>query len=145
MKFPERWNGCDLLLKDLNKEGVEYLIIGSMAKSHYRSLVSVGDMDVLINPTPENATKVKPALDSVVCRISGGSPANCTAENLAQPGQQICLGRDYKDHLNVDLFLAMRRFDFRKAFSRSIVVEVVRGIPARIASEGDLKILDLLR
>ena len=27
MKFPERWNGCDLLLKDLNKEGVEYLIM----------------------------------------------------------------------------------------------------------------------
>ena len=142
MKFPERWNGCDLLLKDLNKEGVEYLIIGSMAKSHYRSLASVGDMDVLINPTPENATKVKPALDAVMCRIHGGALANCTVEGLAKPGQHLRLGGNYKDHLNVDLFTAKREFDFCEAFSRSIAVEVVRGIPARIASEVDLKTLD---
>ena len=86
MKFPEPWNGCDLLLKDLNKEGVEYLMVGSMAESHYRSLARVGDMDVLINSTPENATKVKPALDSVVWRIYG-SPSRCTAEDLAEPGK----------------------------------------------------------
>ena len=54
------------------------------------------------------------------------------------------LGRNYKDYLNVDLFTAKREFDFREAFSRSIVVKVVHGIPARIASESDLKILDSL-
>ena len=57
MKFPEPWTeNCSDLLRVFNKEGVEYLLIGSMAESHYRSLANVGDMDVLINPTPENAT-----------------------------------------------------------------------------------------
>ena len=142
MKFPKPWTeNCADLLRAFNKEGVEYLLIGSMAESHYRSLASVGDMDVLINPTPENATKVKPALDAVMCRIHDGALANCTAEDLAKPGQQLYLGRDYKRYLNVDLFTAKREFDFREAFSRSIAVEVVDGIPSRIASEGDLKIL----
>ena len=142
MKLPESWTeNCADLLRAFNKEGVEYLLFGSMAESHYRSLARVGDMDVLINPTPENATKAKPALDSVVCRIYG-SPARCTAEDLAEPGKHLCLGKDY---LNVDLFTAKREFDFCEAFSRSIAVEVVHGIPARIASEGDLKILDSLR
>ena len=147
MKLPESWTeDCAELLRAFNKEGVEYLLFGSMAKSHYRhSPSSVGDMDVLINPTLENATKVKPALDAIMCRIHDGALANCTAEDLAEPGKHLCLGRNYKDYLNVDLFTAKREFDFRVAFSRSIVVEVVRGIPARIASEGDLKILDLLR
>ena len=50
MKFPEPWTEhCAELLRAFNKEGVEYLLIGSMAESHYRSLASVGDMDVLLN------------------------------------------------------------------------------------------------
>ena len=146
MKLPESWTeNCADLLRAFNKEGVEYLLFGSIAESHYRSLASVGDMDVLINPTLENATKVKPALDAIMCRIHDGALANCTAEDLAEPGKHLCLGRNYKDYLNVDLFTAKREFDFREAFSRSIVVKVVHGIPARIASEGDLKILDSLR
>ena len=146
MKLPESWTeNCAELLRAFSKEGVEYLLFGSMAKSHYRhSPSSVGDMDVLINPTLENATKVKPALDAIMCRIHDGALANCTAEDLAKPGQHLCLGRNYKDYLNVDLFTAKREFDFREAFSRSIVVKVVHDIPARIASEGDLKILDSL-
>ena len=69
------------------------------------------------------------------------STARCTAEDLAEPGKQLRPVRD-KSYLNVDLFTAKREFDFREAYSRSIAVEVVAGIPARIASEGDLKILD---
>ena len=145
MKLPEFWTeNCAYLLRAFNKEGVEYLLFGSMAGSHYRSLASVGDMDVLINSTPENATKLKPALDAVMCRIHDGALANCTAEDLAEPGKHLCLGRDYKRYLNVDLFIAKREFNFREAFSRSIAVEVVDGIPAQIASEGDLKILNSL-
>ena len=141
MKLPERGTeNCVHLLRAFNKEGVEYLLFGSMARSHYRSLASVGDMDVLINPTLENATKVKSALDEVVCRIYGSTP-RCIVEDLAEPGKHLCLGRNYKDYINVDLFTAKREFDFSEAFSRSIAVEVVDGITARIAYEWDLKIL----
>ena len=140
MKLPEIWTeNCVELLRAFNKEGVEYLIFGSMAKSHYRSVARVSDMDVLLNPTPENATKVKPVLDSVAFRIDG-SPARCTAEGLAKPGKQACPVGDKRD-LNVDFLTASREFNFCEAFSRSIAVDVVAGIPARIASEGDEKIL----
>ena len=144
MKLPESWTEyCAELLRAFNKEGVEYLLFGSMAKSHYRhSPVSVGDVDVRLNPTLENAKKVKPALDFGVC---AGFVAPCRISPLrASPntGRQLDLGSFCRSYLKVDLFTAKREFDFCEAFSRSIAVEVVDGIPARVASEGDLKILD---
>ena len=143
MKLPEIWTeNCAELLRAFNKEGVEYLIFGSMAKSHYRSVARVSDMDVLLNPTLENAKKVKPALDFVVRRICGSLP-NLTVEGLAEPGRQLDLNF-CRSYLKVDLFTAKREFNFCEAFSRSIAVDVVDGIPAQIASEGDLKILDSL-
>ena len=94
-----------------------------------------------LNPTLENAKKVKPALDFVVRRICGSLP-DLTVEGLAEPGRQLDLCSFCRSYLKVDLFTAKREFDFCEAFSRSIAVEVVDGIPARVASEGDLKILD---
>ena len=179
MKLPESWTeDCAELLRAFYKEGVEYLLFGSMAKSPYRhSPASVGDVDVLLNPTLENAKKVKPALDFVVPRICGGSLPDRAVEDLAKPGKQLVLGSfakpgkqlvlgsfakpgkqlvlgsfakpgkqlvlgSFGSYLQVDLFTANREFDFCEAFSR-IAVEVVDGIPARVASESDLKILGL--
>ena len=144
MKLPEIWTeSCAELLRAFNKEGVKYLIFGSMAESHYdRSVARVSDMDVLLNPTPENGIKAKSVLDSVVFRIDG-STARCTAESLAKPGTQTCpVGN--KHDLNVDFLTARRDFNFYEAFSRSIAVDVVDGIPARIVSKGDQKILGSL-
>ena len=64
-----------------------------------------------------------------------------TVADLAEPGKQLCLGRAYKDYLNVDLFTARPEVDFPKAFSRSIAVDVVDGLRARIVSEDDLEII----
>ena len=45
MKFPEPWTGnCADLLRAFNKEGVEYLLIGSMAEFHYLSLAMTGPL-----------------------------------------------------------------------------------------------------
>ena len=139
MKLPERGaEHCVDLLRAFNKEGVEYLIGGSMARSNYYSVPPVSDMDVVINPTLENATKVKPVLDDFMYRLRGFMPKNFTLEALAKPGTQVRLG---KDCLNVDLFTARPEVDFPKAFSRSIAVDVVDGLRARIVSEDDLEII----
>ena len=135
MKLQDRWTeNCVDLLRKFNKENVEYLIAGGM-----------GERVVLINPTRENATKVKSALDAFACRISGGGLSQAKLEDLDKPGQQF-RGRyydfDYTDSLNAAFLLAKREFDFRGAFSRSIAVEV-DGIPARIVSEDDLENLAL--
>ena len=135
MKLPDRWTkNCVALLRDFNKEDVEYLIAGGM-----------GERVVLINPTRDNATKLKRILDDVACRISGGSRSEATLEDLAKPGQQFrgsYYGNVYTDSLNAAFLMAKREFDFRGAFSRSIAVEV-DGIPARIVSEDDLENLAL--
>ena len=134
MKLPERGaEDCVDLLRAFNKEGVEYLIGGSMARSHYCSVPRVGDMDLVINSTLENATKVKPVLEDFVYRAK-----NFTPEALAKSGTRVRLG---KDCLNVDLFTARPEVDFPKAFSRSIAVDVVDGLRARIVSEDDLNII----
>ena len=139
MKLPERGaEHCVDLLRAFNKEDVEYLIGGSMARSHYCSVPRVRDMDVVINPTLENATRVKPVLDDFMSRLSGFSVKHWTLEALAKPGKQVRLGKDY---LNVDLFTARPEVDFPKAFSRSIAVDVVDGLRARIVSEDDLEII----
>ena len=135
MKLPERAaEHCVDLLRAFNKEDVEYLIGGSMARSHYYSVPRVRDMDVVINPTLENATKVKPVLDDFMYRLSGFMVKNFTLEDVAKPGKRVRLG-------NVDLFTARPEVDFPKAFSRSIAVDVVDGLRARIVSEDDLEII----
>ena len=135
VKLPERAaEHCVDLLRAFNKEDVEYLIGGSMARSHYYSVPRVRDMDVVINPTLENATKVKPVLDDFMYRLSGFMVKNFTLEDVAKPGKRVRLG-------NVDLFTARPEVDFPKAFSRSIAVDVVDGLRARIVSEDDLEII----
>ena len=139
MKLPERGaENCVDLLRAFNKKGVEYLIGGSMARSHYCSVPLVNDMDVVINSTRDNATKVKTVLDNFIYRINGFMAKKITLEALAKPGTQVTL----KDHrINVDLFTARPEVDFPKAFSRSIAVDVVDGLRAWIVSEDDFEII----
>ena len=90
---------------------------------------------------------LRSASDSRSCRpkaalLHDSTAANLTVKCLAEPGRQLNLGSFCRSYLKVDLFTAKREFDFCEAFSRSIAVEVVDGIPAQVASEGDLKILD---
>ena len=139
MKLPECGaEHCVDLLRAFNKKGVEYLIGGSMARSHYGSVPPVNDMDVVLNPTRDNATKVETVLVNFIYRINGFMAEKITLEALAKPGTQVTL----KDHrINVDLFTARPEVDFPKAFSRSIAVDVVDGLRARIVSEDDLEII----
>ena len=140
MKLPERGaEHCADLLRAFNKEGVEYLIGGSMARSHYCSVPRVRDMDVVINPTLENATKGEACLRMILCAgLEASWPKISTLEALAKPSTQVRLD---KDCLNADLFTARPEVDFPKAFSRSIAVDVVDGLRARIVSEDDLEII----
>ena len=87
MKLPERGaEDCVDLLRAFNKEGVEYLIGGSMARSHYCSVPRVGDMDLVINSTLENATKVKPVLRGLCVpgqKLHPGKPSPNRARGCA--------------------------------------------------------------
>ena len=53
------------LLRALNNYDVEYLVVGGRAVSYYYPQRAVGDLDLLVNATLENAEKVRSALISL--------------------------------------------------------------------------------
>ena len=54
------WNSS--LLDALNAEKAEYLVVGGLAVQYYCPERQTCDLDLLINPTHENAKRVKEAL-----------------------------------------------------------------------------------
>ncbi len=50
------------LCQHLNDAGTGYVIIGGFAVIHYGYLRGTGDIDLLIDPSPENVTRIKSAL-----------------------------------------------------------------------------------
>jgi hypothetical protein len=47
----------------LNSHGVEYLIVGAHSLAFHARPRFTGDLDILIRPTPENATKIVAVLN----------------------------------------------------------------------------------
>ena len=139
MQLPKGWDNCELLLRAVNARGVEYLNVGSMAKSHFRPILSVGDMDLLVNPTPENATRMQAAIDDVNWSLYFRKGPDYH-EKLVERNKQL-IHKDINAHILTPTF----GFNFNSAFSRSIETEVTGGIQARIASVHDLETLDALR
>ena len=141
MQFPQLWtDNCADLLKAFNNQGVQYLLIGSMAKSHYCRQPRVNDMDLMINPTPKNVRQVVSALRTVDNAVDLTKLSAEIERALVEGGQQMPLFHAG----NVEIFApSAKRFNFRKAFSRSRE-GLVLGIPVQIASICDLKTLDSL-
>lgn len=147
MKFPRLWtSACADLLSAFNEGGVEYLLVGSMAKSfHYPKLACVNDMDLMISPTAENARRVLAALRAV--------RGACDLEQLALNIQKLAK-ENVRLHLlkgqgDVDLLTPPSRkrgLAFHEAAGRS-TEELVPGLstPVRVAAICDLEALDRLR
>ena len=150
MQLPEDWEGCDLLLRAFQREGVEFLIIGSMAKSCYWRVPVVNDMDLMIAPTIENAIKVQSAFSVVQCTLSLPLKdvlipirSECFIHKVGQ-GKALQVNLRRATGIKAEFFTPKPEFDFCEAFSRSILVEVVDGIKAQIVSKYDLDFLDCL-
>ena len=75
------------LLALLNKHEVEYLIVGAYALAFHGVPRFTGDLDVLVEPVPSNATKLMQALDEF-----GFGSTGLTAADFEQEGQVIQLG-----------------------------------------------------
>ncbi len=138
MQYPDTWDDrFTLLLTAFNDHCVDYLLIGSMAKSHYHQQVSVGDMDLLTNCTRENARRVEAAFrernyDHVL---------QFDLAKLAEESKRIELF-DGGNKIG-DILTPRPGFRYCDAVSRAIDIEV-DCIPVRIASERDLKTIDAL-
>ena len=148
MQFPRLWTDhCPQLLTAFNSIDMDYLLIGSMAKSHYSEQKWVDDLDLMISCTPDNASAVR----RVILRL-GENMTNETAKKLVESDIRMSLfGNKAVAPLgygkgSVDILTPPKDFDFGRAFSRSTAGLVPRyEIPVHIASVRDLELLDLLR
>ena len=117
------------LLRALNHHDVEYLVVGGQAVSYYYPQRTVGDLDLLVNATLENAEKVRSAL-------IGLGMNDFEHTKLTKPKVQIPL----KVVHDADIITPEDGFDFSAAFSRAVQAEI-NGVPISIPSVVDLIIM----
>ncbi|MCP5488747.1 MAG: hypothetical protein H7A43_08855 [Verrucomicrobia bacterium] len=75
------------LLELFNSRGVEFLIVGAYALAFYGSPRTTGDIDLLVNPTPDNAERIIAALDDF-----GFGSLGLRKDDFLAPDQVIQLG-----------------------------------------------------
>ena len=140
MQYPVTWDSrFTLLLTAFNDHCVDYLLIGSMAKSHYNQQVSVGDMDLLVDCTLETVRRVEAAFrDRDYYHL-----LQCDLAKLAEESKRIELTDTDGGNKIGDILTPKPGFRYCDAVSRAIDIEV-DCIPVRIASERDLKTIDAL-
>lgn len=106
--------GNSRLLKALNEHSVEYLIVGGLAVSYYCRQRQVGDLDLIVNSTCENARKVRLALIGLGAR-------NFDLRELTK----LKIHVPFKfQHYDADIFTPERDFDFVPVFSESKKVKI---------------------
>ena len=75
------------LFELFNKHNVEYVIVGGYALAYHGAPRYTGDIDILINPTEDNAERVLEALGEF-----GFGALGLSVKDFTQPGQILQLG-----------------------------------------------------
>lgn len=111
----------------LNREGVRYVVIGGMAVLSLIPYRTTRDLDVLIEPTLENARKVRAAIRS----WSGAEP-RFTEEDFIS-GDILSFG----GLLRVEVHSEVSGVDWGQVWERRVEGELL-GVPTQFASLDDL-------
>jgi len=96
------------LLELFNAHGVDYLIVGGYALAFHGAPRYTGDIDLLVEPVPENARRVIAALTEF-----GFGSVGLTAADLEQPEQVIQLGMP---PVRVDIITSVTGVSWAKAW-----------------------------
>ena len=146
-EFPRQWScSCAKLLDGLNRNDVEYLVIGSLAKAlRDQNNRQPNDTDLMIGRSVENVNRVQQAIVRAYPQHDNNSSRKEFAR-LKEPGKkQLELPGGATRH-EVDILTPPEEFDFEAARIRSETKIVPRyDILVPIASEEDLERLNTLR
>lgn len=118
------------LLKSLNSNGVEYLIIGGYAVIFHGYVRTTGDLDVWIRATPDNARRTVEAI-----RAIGYHPPGLKPELLLRPGGVLRIG---SEPFRFDIVNEIDGVHFDECFPRRLLPEV-DGITLSLIALADLK------
>ena len=92
---------------------VEFLLVGGVAFAAYGEPRATKDMDIWVNPTPENARRLFAALKEFGAPTHGAKPADFSA-----PGTFLQLGTP---PVRIDLITAIDGVVFADAWTRRVV------------------------
>ena len=117
------------LLSELNGASVRYLIVGAHALAFHTEPRYTKDLDVWIEPTPENAKLTYDALARF------GAPLNeVKAEDLSTPGLVYQIG---VEPVRVDILTSLTGIEFEGAY-RHRAEGTYGGVPISILSIEDM-------
>ncbi|WP_395734812.1 hypothetical protein [Prosthecobacter sp.] len=112
------------LCRELNSQGAKYLIVGGFAIRGAGYIRETGDVDVIIDTTPENEAKVFKALeilpDKAVLHLEPGEVEKYTVVRVA-------------DEIIIDLMKSASGIDYEEA-SKDVVIRTVQNVPIPFAS-----------
>jgi hypothetical protein len=115
------WNDDFLdLVSLLNQQGVEYLVVGAFALAQHGLPRATGDIDFLVRPSPENASRLLRALQDFGAPLSS---AGVTEADFCRPGMVYQIGVVPR---RIDLLTEASGISFDEAW-RSRVVQSIKG------------------
>ena len=97
----------DLLRAFIDRD-VRFLIVGAYALGVHGRPRATGDLDVWVDPTPDNATRIMQALDAF-----GAPPGQVTADDFSRPGIVFQMGLP---PLRIDLLTEVSGLTFAEAW-----------------------------
>ena len=130
-----------LLMSALHDQEIKYLVVGGRAVRHYCPERDVDDLDLMINPTEENAKKVEFALldlEKYGFYLIGIEQTRIDLNLLANPCFRLPLKKRIwaTKTINADILTSPKEFNFNSALHNSIQGEI-NGIYAHIVSCSD--------
>lgn len=117
------------LLRLFGAHEVRYLVVGGYAVSHHAQPRFTKDLDLWIEPSPENASRVAAAL-----REFGIPLIEVTEADFAQDGLQFAVGMPPSQ---LDFLTTIPGLDFVACWPARNIVELEK-IPVPYLSKGDL-------
>ena len=116
------------LLSTFNENGVKYLIVGGFAVMIYSEPRYTKDLDIWVEPTPDNAERVFRALHQFGAPLAGLSPKDFEEEGFYQMGRPP--GR-------IDVMMSIDGIDFATAWENRTSNDF-RGVPVQYIGKDEL-------
>ena len=101
------------LLKLLNKHKVKYCIIGAYAVAFYAKPRYTKDMDILVEPSPENSEKIVSALNDF-----GFESLKLSEEDFCRKGRIIQLGYE---PVRIDIITSIEGSRFKDVWKNKVI------------------------
>ena len=117
-------------LQLLNEESIEYLVGGGYAVTFHGYPRYTGDIDIWINPTEENASRMMVVLE----RFGAGSVGIEKEDFLDSKFGVLKMGNE---PIRIDMMMEMKGLEFEDAYTQR-VVENIDGLEINFLSLGDL-------